>query len=86
MKEFEQRALDAGLNYRTYPSTGLINVTDNFGVIQSYYTTTNTAVFRDSNNRYNQQRKTIRDMNYEEFIGLCKDPDEILDKYFLEDE
>ena len=54
MEEFEKMAADAGLHYQSYPKTRLINVTDKFEVIQSFYTTTGTVVFRDSNNKYKQ--------------------------------
>lgn len=86
MEKFEKMAADAGLHYQSYPKTRLINVTDKFEVIQSFYTTTGTAVFRDSNNKYKQQRKTVRDMDYAEFIRLCSNPDEILDNYLLKEE
>lgn len=86
MEEFEKMAADAGLQYQSYPKTRLINVIDKFGVTQSFYTSTGTVIFRDSNNKYNQQRKTLWDMDYAEFIRLCSNPDEILDNYLLEEE
>lgn len=70
----------SGLKYKAYPKTYLINAEDTFGVIQSYYASTHTAIFRDSNDKFNQQRKTVRDLPVDEFIELCKDGDKILDE------
>ena len=86
MDEFEKKAHDAGLHFKSYPKTKMINVTDKFGVVQSYYTSTGTAILRDSNNKFNQQRKTLWDMDYGAFLELCNNPDDILDNYFLEEE
>ena len=74
---------DSGLKYTTYPQTKLINAEDYNGIIQSYYASTGTAVFRDSNNKYTQRRVTVREMPCDEFIRLCKDGGEIYDTYFL---
>ena len=80
--EMLQKAIDAGLHGKGYPKTGLINCTDSDGTIQSYYTTTGTAIFRDGNLR-NSKRVTVRDLPFDRFITLCvgKDAD-ILEEYF----
>ena len=41
-----RKATAAGLHGKGYPKTGLINCKDSDGTIQSYYTTTGTAIFR----------------------------------------
>lgn len=80
LKEIEH----SGLKFTPYPQTKLINVEDKYGIIQSYYASTGTAVFRDSNHKYNAQRRTVRLMMCDEFIELCLDGDKIFDKYFSE--
>ena len=72
----------SGLEYTTYPKTKLINAEDYNGIIQSYYASTGTAVFRDSNNKFKQRRVTVRNMPCTQFIKLCKDGGEIYDTYF----
>lgn len=80
--EMVQKAIDAGLHGKGYRKTGLINCADSDGTIQSYYTTTRTAIFRDGNLR-NSKRVTVRNLDYDRFITLCvgKDAD-ILEEYF----
>ena len=73
----------SSLKYVTYPQTKLINAEDYNGIIQSYYASTGTAIFRDSNNKYKQRRVTVRDMPCEQFIKLCADGGEIYETYFL---
>jgi hypothetical protein len=73
----------SSLKYVTYPQTKLINAEDYNGIIQSYYASTGTAIFRDSNNKYKQRRVTVREMPCEQFIKLCADGGEIYETYFL---
>ena len=73
----------SGLGYTTYPQTKLINVEDYNGIIQSYYASTGTAVFRDCNNKFKQRRVTVREMPCDRFIELCQDGGEIYDTYFI---
>ena len=68
VREFE----DAGLTIQTFPQTYLINATDCDGVIQSYYASTGTAIFRDGNGKW-AKRNTQRDFPVKRFIALCKD-------------
>lgn len=77
-----QKAIAAGLHGKGYPKTGLINCKDSDGTIQSYYTTTGTAIFRDGNLR-DSARVTVRNLPFDRFITLCigKDAD-ILAEYF----
>lgn len=72
----------SGLEFESYPNTYLINVTDTDGVVQSFYTSTGTAVFRDGNNKYRSQRHTERNMKLERFISLCKGEEDILETFF----
>lgn len=53
------------------------------GVIQSYYASTGTAIFRDGNGR-NAKRVTVRNMPHEKFISLCRDnsTEDIQEIYF----
>lgn len=69
----------AGLFCKVYPNNYLINVTDTDGIIQSYYASTGTAMFRDGNDKYKAQRHTERGMTLDRFIGLCKGDEDILD-------
>lgn len=77
-----QKATDAGLTTSAYSQTWLINCTDCDGVVQSFYTTNGTAVFRDGNGR-NAARVTVRNMNFDRFIELCVgETADILEIYF----
>lgn len=77
---------EAGLEVRPYPAQYLINVKDSDEIIQSYYTSTGTAIFRDCNDKWKQKRKTFRNFPFERFLILCKGDteDDILD--FFEEE
>lgn len=72
----------AGLQFKAYPSTYMLNVTDADGVVQSYYVTTGTAIFRDGNDRFKQHRHTEHDMPFERFLALCKGDEDILETFF----
>lgn len=75
-----------GLEYQAYPQTMLLNVTDVDGVIQSYYCSTRTAIFRDGNNKYKSKKHTERDMPFERFLSLCNGEEDILTTFFNEEE
>ena len=68
LKIFEE----SGLKFVPYPQTYMVNAEDEDGVIQSYFTSTGTAVFRDGNDKYKSQKHTERDMPVDDFIALCK--------------
>lgn len=68
-----------GLSFKAYPETYLINVTDISGIVQSYYASTGTAIFRDSNNKYHSQKHTERGMQLNKFLELCNSEDDIMD-------
>lgn len=72
----------AGMTFKGYPQTKLINVTDEDGIIQSYYASTGTAVFRDGNNKYNSHKHTERNISFERFLALCKGDEDILTTFF----
>lgn len=76
----------SSLKYVTYPQTKLINAEDFNGIIQSYYASTGTAVFRDSNNKFKQRRVTVREMPCERFIELCINGGDIYEIYFMNEE
>lgn len=76
---------DSGLPYQTYASTRMINMTDVDGIVQSYYASTGTAVFRDGNNKYRQKRVTVHDMPPADFVLFCKSVDDehdIMGRFF----
>lgn len=77
-----QRANATGLPCQGYPQTKLINVADTDGVIQSYYASTGTAVFRDGNNKYKSHKHTERNMAFDRFLALCKGEEDILETFF----
>ena len=68
-----------GLPYKTYPNTYQINITDVDGIIQSYYASKGTAVFRDGNDSYRSQRHTEHGMSIERFLDFCKGDEDIMD-------
>lgn len=74
-----RKVIDAGLSYKLYRDTYLINVTDVDGIVQSYYASTGTAIFRDGNDRYKSQKHTEKNMPLDRFISLCKGDEDILD-------
>ena len=57
-------------------------VTDNNGIIQSYYASTGTAVFRNSNDRYNSKKHTEKNMSNRRFISFCTGEEDILTTFF----
>lgn len=71
-----------GLSYKGYQQTKMINVEDEDGIIQSYYTTTGTAVFRDGNNKYKSHKHTERNIPFLRFLALCKGDEDILTTFF----
>lgn len=77
-----EKVKESGLNFKVYPNTYLINVTDYEGVVQSFYCSTGTAIFRDGNDRYKQNRHTEYDMKLERFIDLCSGKEDILEEFF----
>lgn len=77
---------DSGLSYQAYPQTRMINMTDADGIIQSYYASTGTAVFRDGNNKHRQKRVTVHNMSPLEFVLYCKSVDDehdIIGRFFV---
>lgn len=72
----------AGMTFKGYPQTKLINVTDEDGIIQSYYASTGTAVFRDGNNKYKSRKHTEHNISFERFLTLCKGEEDILTVFF----
>lgn len=82
MDEFIERVAKSGLQYKVYPQTKMINVTDVDNVIQSYYTTTGTAVFRDGNDKFKSHRHTEHDMPFERFLSLCSGDEDIIELFF----
>ena len=76
------KARAAGLHTEAYPKTWMINCEDVDGTVQSFYTTTGTAVFRDGNGR-RAKRVTVRNMDFNRFIELCVgETADILEIYF----
>lgn len=85
MEDYEyylEMANVTGVPFKGYPQTKLINVTDVDGVIQSYYSTTGTAVFRDGNNKYKSHKHTEHNLTFERFLALCKGDEDILTTFF----
>lgn len=84
--EFYNHCLDmaiaADVAYIGYDRTKMVNVTDVDGTVQSFYTTTGTAVFRDGNDKYKSRRHTERNMTFERFLSLCKGDEDILTTFF----
>ena len=72
----------AGLFCKVYPNNYLINVTDTDGVIQSYYASTGTAIFRDGNDKFKSQKHTEHGMTADRFIALCKGEEDIQEIFF----
>lgn len=81
-EKLEHLVKETGLKYKAYPNNYLINVTDVDGVIQSYYTSTGTAIFRDGNDIYISQKHTEHNMPLEHFLKLCSGELDILQTYF----
>lgn len=77
---------NTNLRFVGYPQTKHINVTDVDNVVQSYYTTTGTAVFRDGNDKYKSAKHTERGMSLERFIALCKGEEDILETFFIKED
>ena len=71
-----------GLEYKEYPNNYLINVTDVDGVVQSFYSSTGTAIFRDGNDKYKQKRHSEYNMTVERFLDLCNGKEDILEAFF----
>ena len=71
-----------GLSYKEYPNNYLVNVTDTDGTIQSFYSSTGTAIFRDGNDKYNSQKHTEHDMSLDRFLRLCSGEEDILETFF----
>lgn len=77
-----EKVRKSGLQFKDYPNTYQINVTDTDGVIQSYYASTGTAVFRDGNSKYTAQRHTEKGMKLERFLSFCKGEEDIIANFF----
>lgn len=77
-----EEALAASLPVKAFPSTYMLNVTDVNGIVQSYYASTGTAIFRDSNAKWGQKRHTEKDMPFERFLALCKGEEDIINTFF----
>lgn len=69
----------AGLPYKTYPNAYQINITDTDGIIQSYYASKGTAVFRDGNDSYRSQKHTEKGMSIDRFIAFCEGSEDIME-------
>lgn len=82
LSNFQMKVEDVGLKSKVYPNNGLINVTDVDGTIQSFYTTTGTAIFRDGNDPFSSHKHTEKDMPFERFLTLCKGDEDILETFF----
>lgn len=65
---------DNEIAYVYYDNTGLVNAFDCRGVIQSFYVTTGTAMFRASNNKYEKRRETMRNWSISQFIKALNEP------------
>lgn len=81
-EEYVKKASFSGLECKAYPNNYLLNVTDTDGVIQSYYCSTGTAIFRDVNNKYRSNKHTEHDMKIERFLALCSGKEDILETFF----
>lgn len=81
-QQMEAKVKTTGLEYKSYPNNYLINVTDTDGVVQSFYCSTGTAIFRDGNNRYKQNKHTEYDFSFDRFLDLCKGTEDILEAFF----
>lgn len=80
--ELYEAAKSIGLTVSAYPKNKLLNITDVDGVIQSYYTTTGTAIFRDGNDKFKSNKHTERDMPFKRFLALCKGDEDIIETFF----
>lgn len=83
-QEYEEKVKATGLEYKVYPNNYLINVTDVDGVIQSFYSSTGTAIFRDGNDKYKQKKHSEYNMTLERFLNLCDGKEDILETFFSE--
>ena len=82
MEEFINKVEISGLKYKIYPQTKMINVTDVDNVVQSYYCSTGTAIFRDGNDTYKSHKHTERDMPFDRFLSLCSGDEDIIETFF----
>lgn len=82
MDEFIDKVEVSGLRFKIYPQTKMINVTDVDNVIQSYYCSTGTAVFRDGNDKYKSYKHTERNMPFDRFLSLCRGDEDIIATFF----
>lgn len=71
-EKMKEKFSESGLNFTPYSSNYMINAVDEDGIIQSYFTSTGTAIFRDGNDKYKSKKHTINFMSVNEFIALCK--------------
>lgn len=63
-----------GIDCRTYCKTFLVNCWDKNGVIQSYYASTQTAIFRKGNEKTDEKR-TVKDFPIQKFAYVCQHPE-----------
>ena len=82
MDEFIDKVEVSGLRFKIYPQTKMINVTDVDNVIQSYYCSTGTAVFRDGNDKYKSHKHTEHNMPFDRFLSLCRGDEDIIATFF----
>lgn len=64
---------DDHLQYKSYNNGIQFNVTDENGIIHSYYPTTGTALFHKSNERGGGS-KTLRNQTLEQFLYYIRNP------------
>lgn len=62
------------IKHTVYPDTYMINCYDTNEVIHSYYGSTQTAVFRKSNDK-NAEKRTVKNMPPNKFAYACKHPE-----------
>lgn len=77
-EDAQMKIAHAGLAFKAYPATYLINVTDVDGIVQSYYSSNGTAVFRDGNDAYKSRKHTEKNMPVERFVALCRGEEDIM--------
>ena len=82
MEEFIKKVEVSGLKYKVYPQTKMINVTDVDNVVQSYYCSTGTTIFRDGNDTYKSHKHIERDMSFDRFLSLCRGDEDIIETFF----
>lgn len=60
--------------YRVYPETGMINAEDDYGIIQSFYSTTGTIMIHGSNFPEDHRSLKIDESTIDKFIYFLENP------------